>query len=192
MSYLSDFDRFRQSIDRTFNNFERGLFNDPFFNHHHHGILDLTPAQHRLISGSGQGDNTNTQLATQGGDTQLGGYRGSIFDSPVSIKLDVSEDDKLINISAEIPGINKSDVKLSVDNNVLTIQAKKSMENKVEDKNKKYTRIERSYGDVSRSVRLPEYSNTDTLKAKMSDGVLHITIEKKPVKKQQQNYIQIE
>jgi HSP20 family protein len=190
MSFFSDFDRFRQSIDNSFNSFERQMLFDPLTSHVH--VLDLTPQARLTSGGAGQqaGGNKDTQVAQQGnGNTSVGTIRSSM---PVTIRLDSSEDDSNIYINAELPGVQKTDVKVTVDNNVLTIAADKNQEHKVEDKTRKYTRIERSYGSAQRSLRLPEYADTDNLNAKMQDGVLKITVGKRAVKQPQQNVIQIE
>ena len=67
--------------------------------------------------------------------------------------MDISETDKVIEITAELPGLEKKDVELNVADNLLTIRGEKK--NEREEKNKDYHLVERSYGSFSRSVELP-------------------------------------
>ena len=67
--------------------------------------------------------------------------------------MDISETDKMIEITAELPGLEKKDVELNVADNLLTIRGEKK--NEREEKNKDYHLVERSYGSFSRSVELP-------------------------------------
>ena len=68
--------------------------------------------------------------------------------------VDVSETDKAYVIKAEIPEVKKEDVKVTIDDGMLTIQGERKMEK--EEKGKKFHRIERSYGSFVRSFRLPD------------------------------------
>src|ERR1039458_9831152 len=68
--------------------------------------------------------------------------------------MDVAETDKVIEITAELPGLEKKDVELNVTDNLLTIRGEKRSER--EEKNKDYHLVERSFGCFPRSVELPE------------------------------------
>lgn len=100
--------------------------------------------------------------------------------------VDISEDEKNIYIHAELPGMKKEDVKVSLnDDNVLTIKGSKNREEKTEDEKegRSYMRIERSFGEFQRSFVLPENIKDESIKANYKDGVLDLTIEKtEPVK----------
>ncbi len=99
-----------------------------------------------------------------------------------SFRVDVSEDEKNIYIEADMPGVNKEDVKISMDEDVLTISAERSHEE--EKKKKDYHRIERSYGSMSRSFTVGDNISADEVDASYDNGVLHITLPKKePVEK---------
>jgi HSP20 family protein len=67
--------------------------------------------------------------------------------------MDVAETDKVIEITAELPGLKKKDVELNVTDNLLTIRGEKRSER--EEKNKDYHLVERSFGSFARSVELP-------------------------------------
>ena len=91
--------------------------------------------------------------------------------------MDISETDKAIEITAELPGLEKKDVELNVADNLLTIRGEKK--NEREEKNKDYHLVERSYGSFSRSFTLPPAAVVDEMKASFEDGVLTLEIPKK-------------
>jgi len=96
-------------------------------------------------------------------------------------RMDIAETDKAIEITAELPGLEKKDVELNVTDNLLTIRGEKK--NEREEKNKDYHLIERSYGSFSRSVELPAGVNIDNITAEIANGVLKVTVQK-PAPKQ--------
>lgn len=104
--------------------------------------------------------------------------------------LDLYEDEKNIYLDFELPGVDKKDIKLDLDNNILKISAEKKNEN--ETKNKNFFKKERYYGKVERAVKLPDYSNIDKVKANYMNGVLKIQIEKKEEAKSKSKEIKIE
>ena len=86
-------------------------------------------------------------------------------------KVDISEDDKNLYIHAEIPGIPKENLKVSIsEDRILTIQGEKKREEKTEEKN--YVRLERSYGTFTRSFYMPENIDTENVLANFANGVL--------------------
>lgn len=95
------------------------------------------------------------------------------------MKLEVTEDDKAYTIKAEIPGVNKEDIKISVDGNLVSISAevKKETEKK---EGKKVVHSERYYGQVSRSFTLDQDVEQGEAKASYKDGVLEAVLPKKP------------
>jgi HSP20 family protein len=90
--------------------------------------------------------------------------------------VDVSEDKDNVIIKAEMPGVSKDDVRISVQDNVLTLKGEKKQEKEENDKN--YHRIERSYGSFCRSFQLPTTVKTDKIKASYKGGVLSVTLPK--------------
>ena len=103
--------------------------------------------------------------------------------------LDVSEDNEAMTISAELPGLQKEDVKIKVRDGVLTISGEKKFE---EEKRKdNYYRIERSYGTFLRSFSLPTTFDQDNIKAEMKDGVLKLIVPKKPEAKEKEIKVQV-
>jgi HSP20 family protein len=95
--------------------------------------------------------------------------------------MDISETDKAIEITAELPGLEKKDVELNVADNLLTIRGEKK--NEREEKNKDYHLVERSYGSFSRSVELPAGVKVEDISAEIANGVLTVTVQK-PAPKQ--------
>jgi HSP20 family protein len=91
-------------------------------------------------------------------------------------KMDVAETDKEIEISVELPGLERKDVEISVDDGVLEIRGEKKIETEKEDKN--YHLAERAYGTFYRSLRLPPGVDPSTIDATVSKGVLKITVPK--------------
>ncbi len=94
------------------------------------------------------------------------------------MRLDVHEDDKAYTVKAEIPGVKKEDIKVSVDGNVVSINAEVKQE-KEESVGKRVVRSERYYGSVSRSFTLAQDVDQAGAQAKYNDGVLELTLPKK-------------
>lgn len=98
--------------------------------------------------------------------------------------IDVSETDDQFLISAELPGMNKEDINISLENGRLSISGERSFEK--EDKGKKYHRVESSYGAFERSFQLPDNVDAESISASYENGLLDISIDKseEEVKKQ--------
>jgi HSP20 family protein len=104
-------------------------------------------------------------------------------------KVDVTEDNNNLYVKAELPGVDKKDVKVTVTGDVLTISGEKVSEQR--DENKNYYRIERSSGAFSRSFTLPAEIETDKIGAESKDGVLTIILPKKEEAKISEKQIEI-
>jgi HSP20 family protein len=90
--------------------------------------------------------------------------------------VDIQETDEALIFSAELPGLKKEDVQITLENNVLTISGERNLEKEVKSEN--FHRLERSYGQFSRSFTLPANVQTEKAEAKFADGVLTITLPK--------------
>jgi HSP20 family protein len=90
--------------------------------------------------------------------------------------VDIVEDDKEYLIKAELPEVKKEDVKVTVENGVLSITGERKFEK--EEKDKKYHRIERSYGTFLRSFTLPEGADGSKVNAEFKDGLLRVRLPK--------------
>lgn len=99
-----------------------------------------------------------------------------------NIPLDVVEKEQAFEIKADVPGVDKKDIKLSVDGDVLSLSVQKSQakeDKKQDEKGKlKYHRTERSSTWVQRSLRLPESADLSKISAKYADGVLQMEVPK--------------
>lgn len=92
--------------------------------------------------------------------------------------VDITEDDKEFLIKAELPGMKREDVKVSVEDGVLTLTGERKSEH--EEKTKKQHRIERSYGRFERSFGLPNEADAAKVSAEFKDGVLQVHLPKNP------------
>lgn len=90
--------------------------------------------------------------------------------------VDISETDAAYLIKGEIPGVKKEDVKVTMQDGLLTIQGERKQEK--EEKNKKFHRVECSYGSFVRSFRVPDDADESAVKAEFKDGMLNVTLSK--------------
>jgi HSP20 family protein len=91
-------------------------------------------------------------------------------------RVDIAETDKAFLIKAEIPEVKKEDVKVTVDNGILTIRGERKQEKT--DNGKKFHRVERYYGSFTRSFTLPDNVDETNVKATFKDGMLNLQIQK--------------
>jgi HSP20 family protein len=101
------------------------------------------------------------------------GSFGTSFWTPA---VDVAENENEVQVKVELPGISKDDVKITMQENILTIRGEKKQEN--ETKNSEYRRVERSYGSFQRSFTLPTSVKHDEIEASYKDGILTVTLPK--------------
>jgi HSP20 family protein len=90
--------------------------------------------------------------------------------------VDVAEEDSQYVVKVELPGVNKDDVNISLESNILTIRGEKKTEQ--ESKGKNYHRVERSFGSFHRSFALPTTVKVDKIDAVFKDGILAVTMPK--------------
>ncbi len=99
--------------------------------------------------------------------------RGETYWAP---PVDIEETEDAIIVRAELPGMNKDDIKVSLSGDTLTIAGERKMES--EKKGKTYYRIERAYGKFQRTVTLPAEVESDKAKASYKAGVLELVFPK--------------
>ena len=92
--------------------------------------------------------------------------------------VDIFEDEAAIKVTAELAGVKPDDVKIEVENNVLTLRGERKLEH--EERAEGYHRVERSYGQFSRSFALPDTVDSEKIDAAFKDGVLKLTLPKRP------------
>lgn len=90
--------------------------------------------------------------------------------------VDIEEGEQDYHITAELPGLKKEDVKITVQEGVLTLQGERKQEK--EEQGKRFHRVERSYGAFVRSFALPDAVDEAKVSAEFKDGVLHIRLPK--------------
>ncbi len=104
--------------------------------------------------------------------------------------INVEETENEFIVKAELPGLKKEDIKLSITEDGLTISGERKFEK--EEKGKTYHRIEMNYGRFERSVRFPVEVTPDKAKASYKDGILTITVPKSEKSKVKEIEIEIE
>jgi HSP20 family protein len=103
---------------------------------------------------------------------QAGIWEGGVL----APRIETSETDEEISVSAELPGIDEKDIDVTLGGDVLTIRARKEAESEEEDRD--YHLTERSYGTFQRTLRLPFAVDPEGAEASFKNGVLTITIPK--------------
>lgn len=109
-----------------------------------------------------------------------------------SPRVDIIEDEKQLNFNFELAGVKKEDVKVTInDENVLIVKGQKYRENidesvnenEIENSPKYFLKVERNFGEFTRSFVLPDNVNKESISAKYENGVLHLTFDKKEIEK---------
>ena len=95
-------------------------------------------------------------------------------------RIDVNESKDAWLVDAELPGLERSDIDVSVDEGVLTISGEHKREETQQDETSGYCHLERHRGSIRRSLRLPEEVEAQDIKAAYKNGVLSLTIPKPP------------
>ena len=104
--------------------------------------------------------------------------------------VDVVDDDKSIRLTAELPGVKKEDVKILLENGVLTVSGEKKNEFEASEEINVF-RNERLFGKFERKFELPEDINPDEIKAKFENGLLNISIAKLEPEKPKERIIEV-
>jgi HSP20 family protein len=92
-------------------------------------------------------------------------------------RVDITENENAYRVHADVPGLAKDDIKVTVEDGVLTISGEKKAEKK-ERKKGEYAYYERSYGSFCRSFNLPDHVDSKNIEAHLKDGVLELTLKK--------------
>ena len=124
-------------------------------------------------------DELQNRLATMFGRAPVrtpGGKEEALTVPEWAPLVDIVEDDKEYLIKAELPEVNKADVKVTVQDDVLTITGERTLEK--EEKGRKYHRVERAYGRFARSFTVPEDADGNGVVAEYKDGVLKVHLPK--------------
>ncbi len=106
-----------------------------------------------------------------------------------SPKIDISEEKDKINVVAEIPGVKKENIKITLQDNILTIEGEKKKD--TEEKEKNFYRSERIFGSFKRSFTLPVEVDSEKVEAKFNEGMLHISLKKLEQKTKSEKVIEL-
>lgn len=108
----------------------------------------------------------------------------------LSMPVELKEKDKEYTVKAELPGVKKEDLDIDMEDNYITINAKKQEEH--DEENDGYKKSEFSYGEFSRTIYFPQEIDINNTKAKLEHGVLKITAPKKVVQKDNKKKLTVE
>ena len=108
----------------------------------------------------------------------------SLTTSSFAPAVDVYEDEHKVTLKIEVPGIEEKDIDVRVENNTLTVTGERKIEK--EEKEENYRRVERQYGNFTRTFTLPQTVDTENVSASYDKGVLKINLPKKAEAKPKQ------
>lgn len=136
-----------------------------------------------------RGNNTTISSLTDLFDNFFNDDFTAAFNGSNDIKADVRETNEAYLVEAELPGVNKEDLRLDYDNNYLTISAMKN--ETFEDRQDNYLRQERHYGQIARSFYFDNV-NKNQIQARFQNGVLDIILPKRSIERSSYNGIPIQ
>jgi HSP20 family protein len=110
-------------------------------------------------------------------------FRDSFFESKNGKFIptaDIAEDEKAYHIAIALPGVKKEEVKIELNEGILSVSGEKKLEK--EENGKKYHAVESYYGIFNRSFKLPGDANAEAIEAEYKDGILSIAVPKQEEK----------
>lgn len=146
----------------------------PYNGRHHDPLVQIHRDIDQIFDRFFQG----FSLPTPAGWPSFSSFEGSGILRP---RVDLSAGEKEYLLTVEIPGVSEKDVSLSITAGTMTIKGEKKLEK--EEREKDYYRMERSYGSFQRILSLPEDVEQDAIRAGFKDGVLTVTMPRKPMAK---------
>ena len=106
------------------------------------------------------------------------GEEKDMMSSSWTPSVDIYETENELVLSAEIPGIDEKDIEIKLEDNTMTLKGERKFEKETKEEN--YHRIERAYGSFFRSFTLPPYIDQEKIRAEHHNGILKISMPKKP------------
>jgi len=134
------------------------------------GIMRWSPANDLLR------ERVNRLFEQAFGDVYSGAESEEVSSRSWTPAVDIAETDEALTLYAELPGLAKDDVEITLEDNVLTVKGERKFER--EETKENYHRIERAYGTFHRSFHLPSNVRSDQVEASFKDGVLRVEIPK--------------
>jgi HSP20 family protein len=108
-------------------------------------------------------------------------HGSSYFSSPlkmsISPRINITESQNYYTVAAELPGVEKNDITLNIENDTLILSAEKKFSSTTEE-NEDFYHVEHGYGAIKRVIKLPNNVDKDSLKAKFNNGLLEIKVNK--------------
>ena len=126
----------------------------------------------------------NRLFESFGGKTSLTPFEEDLSAWEFGPPVDIIEDDQKLTFKVEVPGIEEKNIKVEVENNVLTVRGERKMEKDIKEEN--FRRMERHYGSFARSFSLPPSVDAEKIEANYTDGVLAIQMPKRAEAKPRQ------
>ena len=117
-------------------------------------------------------------------------YEGNGRDVLPRMKVDVAEKNGAYKVAAEIPGVKKEDIDVSIDGAQVTISAEVKQEKEAQAQDERVLHVERVFGKVTRTFTLPQELDEAKVEAKYRDGILELTLPKKAAAQRKQITIQ--
>jgi len=106
------------------------------------------------------------------------GEEKDLVASSWSPSVDIYETENEIVLTAEVPGVDEKNIEIKLEDNTLSLNGERTFEKETKEEN--YHRIERAYGSFYRSFTLPRNIDQDNIKAESENGILRISMPKKP------------
>ncbi len=111
------------------------------------------------------------------------------FDVDWAPRIDLTETDDTVTVKADLPGLEAKDLDISIDRGMLVIKGERKHEK--EESDKRYHRIERSYGSFYRALQLPSEVNKEKIDATFKNGVLQIVLPKAEEEKKKITHVKV-
>lgn len=123
-------------------------------------------------------------------ESTVGGGKSGTSLTTWAPAVDIHEAEDALVVTADLPGMNESDLDVRVENNTLTIRGERKFESDVKEEN--YLRVERTYGSFTRSFSLPNTVKTEGIEASYKDGVLTVKLPKREETKPRQVKVNVQ
>jgi len=127
----------------------------------------------------------NRLLHAFSGETSLMPFEESLTGSEFGPPVDIYEDDQKLTFKVEVPGVDEKDIKVEIENNILTVHGERKLEKEIKEEN--FSRMERHYGVFSRSFTVPSTVDRQKIEANYAHGVLAIQMPKRAEAKPKTN-----
>ena len=168
LSKVKNFNKQKRLFKRDFNEFDLVKWKNPF------------KSQPTIVTQRDPFEKFQNELMQWSNELFKFPKFSSEFYEKSMIEIDIKEKKNSYQIQADLPGIEKNDIKVQIENGSLKITGERKTE--LEEKDENYLRSEKYYGKLERVLTLPENADGENMKAEYKNGVLHLNIPKKESK----------